>query len=140
MQIPSRSVIIERKRNGEVQICLYYNTNAKIAEKDLKNWCACTPTRSFAPIAVARRNAIIRARCIRRRARRARNARGIVKPAAVVSKNNGVSWMACSVFIIFWRVCWRTYRQYIYYVRAHACVWRGIFCPKIKKVKKIKKI
>ena len=86
MQIPPRSGIIKRKTAAREEICLYYSTNAKIAARNLKNWCAFTPIRSFAPIAAARRSAIIRAQCIRRRARRARSARETAKPAADADK------------------------------------------------------
>lgn len=86
LQIPPRSGIIKRKTVAREEICLYYSTNAKNAKRDLKSWCASTRIKWFAPIAAAKRSAIIRARCIRRRARRARNARETAKPAADADK------------------------------------------------------
>ena len=71
--------------NYGAQKCLFYSTNANNAERNLTSSCAYTRIRSFAPIAAARPSVIIRARCILRRGKRARNARGIVKLAAVVN-------------------------------------------------------
>ena len=67
-------------------------------ERNLTSSCAYTRTRSFAPIAAARPSVTIREKCTPRRGKRARNARGIVKLAAVASKNRDRTDTAVSVF------------------------------------------
>ena len=88
--------------------CLYYSTNARLAAKNLKNWCAFIPIKSFVPIAAARRNAIIRGRCIRQQVRQVKSVPETAKRAAVASKalkkvfnisaQNGNFW---AVFLFF---------------------------------------
>lgn len=68
----------------------------------------CTPTRLFALIVVAKRNAIIQVRCIRRRVQRVKNAREIVKLVAVAGeiKNLCVKSTQCeSVAVGFYFLC-----------------------------------
>ena len=68
------------------KICLSYNTNVKIAERNLMNWSRFTRTKSFVLIVVGKPSVIIQAKCIRLRENRAKNVRGTVKRVAVANK------------------------------------------------------